>query len=574
VFDSIQVPTDFSTVTDEDLSALEGQVRTAAGPLVERAQGTGDPLNAEETAGLQRLGEVVTNVKAERERRIGEASAAAAATRKTAEAVSIFATGETVGTETEEAKDKKAKPAEKDEDAVTAGGKIRVSDVAGAGAGKAPVVPAAEKAPNEFASRMVAAPNLPTVNAGAVFTNLQEVANAAERVFASHPRAGSGQQYIKTPVMYLERNFPPDLRIGPNADAEAATRVFDHAGDINRIGGGEALVAAAGWCAPSQIDYALMELEGTAGLLDLPEVQIARGGIQFTTGPDFSSIFGGAGYFHKTEAEVIAASAKTCMVIPCPSFTEKRLEVEGVCITGAFLQDRGYPEMVARFVRGAMKAHVRKLNIFKINALVAGSTLFDYTNVANLPVTTTEYKDLSVVNRLLGILDIQAMDYRYKYRMDPDATLEVVLPYWLITSIRADISRRMSLSLSDAETVTVAMFNSWMSDRAMRCQWIYDWQDVYNTTNTSIVGQTAGIYTMPVLVEALLYAPGTWVAGVADVVRLDSVYDSTNLVLNQYTQLFTEEGILVAKRGFESRRIKTAIDPSGTLSATTNMVTG
>jgi hypothetical protein len=581
VFDEIQVPTDFSTVTDQDLSALEGQVRTAAGPLVKRAQGDGDPLTADETAGLQRLGEVVTNVKAERERRIGEASAAASIARKTTEAVAVFATDAPADAEADEDEDAeadKSKPDEGDEkgkDAVTAGGKkVRVADVAGAGPGKTPVVPDAEKAPNEFASQMVAAPNLPSVNAGQKFNNLQEVANAAERVFASHPRAGSGQQYIKTPVMYLERNFPADLRIGANADVEAATRVFDHAGDLNRIGGAEALVAAAGWCAPSQIDYALMELEGTAGLLDLPEVQIARGGIQFTTGPDFSTIFGSAGYFHQTEAQVIAATTKPCMVIPCPSFTEKRLEVEGVCITGAFLQDRGYPEMVARFVRGAMKAHVRKMNIFKINQLVAGSTLFDYTNVANMAVTTTEYKDLSVVNRLLGILDIQAMDYRYKYRMDPDATLETVLPYWLITSIRADVSRRMGLSLSDAETVTVAMFNSWMSDRNIRCQWIYDWQDAYNTTNTSIVGQTAGIYLMPTTVEALLYAPGTWVAGVADVVRLDSVYDSTNLAVNQYTQLFTEEGILIAKRGFESRRIKTTIDPSGTISATTNMVTG
>jgi hypothetical protein len=64
------------------------------------------------------------------------------------------------------------------------------------------------------------------------------------------------------------------------------------------------------------------------------------------------------------------------------------------------------------------------------------------------------------------------------------------------------------------------------------------------------------------------------VAGVSDVVRLDTVYDSTNLALNQYTQLFTEEGILVAKRGFEARRIKATIDPSGTTSATTNMVQG
>jgi len=581
--DEIQIPTDFSVVTDDDLGALEAQVRAAAAPLVPRAQGTGEPLTAEETASLQKLAAAVTGITDERKRRIGEASAAAASTRKTSEAVAAFSTDADKGAEsdgtTETGKGKKKADSEEDAEegeggaTVTAGGKkVRVADVAGRGTGKAPNVKGAEGEERKTGSRMLAAPNLPTVNAGTQFANLAEVAQAVEAQFAVYPSGATGQ-YIKTPVMYLKRDFPKELTIREGMDHEAVAKVFDFAADESRLPDGS-LVAAAGWCAPSQIDYGLFELEGSAGMLDLPETQISRGGIQFTTGPDFSTIFGGTGYWHQTEAQVIAATSKPCMVISCPTFTEKRLEVEGVCLTGAFLQDRGYPEMVQRFVRGALKAHARKMNIFKINQIIAGSTLFDYTNVANLPVTTTEFKDLSVVNRLLGILDIQAMDYRYKYRMDPEALVETILPYWLIVSIRADVSRRMGLSLTDAETVTVAMFNTWMSDRNIRAQWIYDWQDVYNTTNTSIVGQTAGIFVMPTTVEAVLYAPGTWVAGVSDVVRLDTVYDSTNLALNQYTQLFTEEGILVAKRGFESRRIKTTIDPSGTLSATTNMVTG
>lgn len=584
MFDHIQVPTDFSTVTDADLNSLETQVREAAAPLVPRANGEGDPLTKDEADGLARLASVVTGVRGERERRIGEASAAAATARKTTEAVAVFATdapkddaGDTEetaeGDEKPEDGDDKGEGAQEGKDAVTAGGRaVRVADVAKAGTGAAPVAPGVAEGQERF-SRMVAAPNLGNVSAGTQFKSITEVAAAAENAFAAYPtHSGGGGQYIRTPVMYLQRDFPAELRLGERSNSDDVERVFAHAGDESRLEGG--LVAAAGWCAPSQIDYALFELEGTAGMLDLPEVQISRGGIQFTTGPDFSTIFGGSGYWHQTEAQVQAATTKPCMVISCPSFTEKRLEVEGVCITGAFLQDRGYPEMVARFVRGALKAHARKMNIFKINQVVAGSTLFDYTNLANLPITATEFKDLSVVNRLLGILDIQAIDYRYKYRMDPESTLEVVLPYWLIASIRADVSRRTGISPDDAETVTLAMFNSWSSQRGLRIQWVYDWLDVYNTTNTSTVGQTAGIYTMPVTVEALMYAPGTWVAGVSDVVRLDTVYDSTNLALNQYTQLFTEEGILVAKRGFESRRIKTAIDPSGTTSATTDMRTG
>lgn len=587
--DEITVPKDFSTLTDDALNDLETQVRTAAEPLIPRAQGDGEPLTTDESESLQKLATVVTGVAAERKRRIGEASAAASSTRKNTEAAGAFASGaegegeKPADPASDEAKKAKKTDAEGDKaaegentggEAVVAGGKVRVADVAGNGDGKTPAVAGAEGDKREGYSRMVAAPNLASVNAGTQFSNIGEVARAAERQFALHPSGGgSGQQYIRTPVMYLEREFPPELRVREGMNHEAIMGVFDAAADQSKLPGGS-LVAAAGWCAPSEIDYGLFELEGTAGMLSLPEVQISRGGIQFTTGPDFSSIFAGTGFWHQTEAQVIAATSKPCMVIPCPSFTEKRLEVEGVCITGAFLQDRGYPEMVARFVRGALKAHARKMNIFKINQLVAGSTLFDYTNVANLAVTTTEFKDLSVVNRLLGILDIQAVDYRYKYRMDPEAVLEVVLPQWLIASVRADISRRTGISPADAQNVTVAMFNGWMSDRNLRAQWIYDWLDAYNATNTSIVGQTAGIYTLPTTVEALLYAPGTWVAGVSDVVRLDTVYDSTNLALNQYTQLFTEEGILIAKRGFESRRIKTAIDPSGVTAATADMRTG
>jgi hypothetical protein len=566
VFEDLVIPTDFSTVTDEQLNALDTTARTAAAPLVTRANGEGDPLNAEEQAGLQRLAGVVSGVRQERESRIGKAAADRQSAKGVQDALAVFATEPATMPVTPEIPAVvPAVPADRPN--------VRVADVTMDSPPvtlKDPVV----AADVQRFSRMVAAPNLATTNSGAEYANLDEVARAAEAQFASYPAGrGVGGQFLRNPVMYLQRDYPPELRIGEQAQTDGIKRVLDHAADQGRLPEG-GLVAAAGWCAPSQIDYGLFELEGRAGMLDIPEVQISRGGVQFTTGPDFSAIFGGAGYFHQTEAQVIAATTKPCMVIPCPSFTEKRLEVEGVCITGAFLQDRGYPEMVSRFVRGALTAHMRKLNIFKINQLVAGSTLFDYTNVANLPVTTSEYKDLSTANRLLSLLGIQAVDYRAKYRMDPDATLEVVLPVWVLQSIRDDVRRRSGLDLDDAMVVTSAQVNQWMTAQGLRVQWVYDWLDAYNTTNTSTVGQTAGVYTLPTAVEALMYAPGTWVAGVADVVRLDTVYDAANLALNQYNALFSEEGIMVMKRGFESRRIKTTISPSGVLSATADMRTG
>lgn len=551
---TLKVPADFSTVTDEDLTELESQAREAAKPLLPRAKADStEPLDDEGRQTLRQLADVVTKVKTERTRRVAAHAAATAAAKADADAVNAFASDGPAG-----------------DDAVTASTPPRVADIAPGtkrGGGNVPTDDDSEKP----AARLVAPANLSNFNIGHVYSGVAEVAKAAEAAFSLYPKNGGPGQFIRTPVMQLERNS--QFQINDTDSAEKQLAVLEEASSESRLDGGS-LVAAAGWCAPSQIDYALFELETSDGMLDMPEIQINRGGLQFTSGPDFSSIFAGAGYWHQTEAQVQAATSKPTMVIPCPSFTEKRLEVEGVAITGAFLQDRGYPEMVARFVRGALVAHARKLNIFKINQIVAGSTLFDYTSTTNVPVTDPMYKDLTVLSKLLAVVGTQVMDYRYKYRMAQTATLECVLPYWLIELAREDVQRRTNLSPDEAFQVTSDMINSWFSARGVRIQWIYDWQDSYNSTNTSIVGQSAGIYVLPNVVEAIIYAAGTWVAGVSPVVRLDTVYDSTNLALNQYAALFSEEGILVAKRGFESRRIKVNIYPSGATGATRDMTNG
>lgn len=556
--DKIKVPTDFATLTDADLADLERRAFAVGKPLAEKVQAE-EPLSEQETADLETYSGLVTKVRAVRAERVKNGTKARAA----AVAFSVEpedAAGEE-GDDAEQDADKAKKPEAK-------------AVVAGAAAnGKGFQGPA--DSPEEgrgTGTVMRAAANVQGYPNGHQFANLGELAKAIDATMGTLPKGPN--QFARVPVMVMQRNYPAELTIdtAKASDGESILQVLDHAADQKREG--VALTAAAGWCAPSQIDYGLLEIETAEGMLDLPEVQINRGGIQFTTGPDFSTIFGSSGYWHQTEAQVQAATSKPCMVIPCPSFTEKRLEVEGVCITGAFLQDRGYPEMVARFTRGAMVAHAHKMNIFKINQVVAGSTLFDYTNVANLPITESEYKDLSVLSRLLAFAGIQVMDLKYKYRMGKGVTLEGVLPYWVVEQVRADIQRRTALDRDDAFAIAEDQIRSWFAIRGVRIQFVYDWLDAYNTTNTSTVGQTAGVYQLPKTVEMLLYPAGTFVAGVSDVVRLDTVYDSTNLALNQYTQLFTEEGILVAKRGYEARRIKTTISPSGVTAATADMRTG
>jgi hypothetical protein len=571
----LSIPTDFSVLSAEELDLLETQATEAAGPLLEKTT-SGESLTDAELATLEQLGSVVTQAADARSQKFAATVVDGAKTKRAADAAAAFANAKPKADAADgddAGEDDKDEP-EGDGDEVAPKGGPRVGDVADkankGGAGGA-VVPPSEEVKRY--SSLVAAPNLPSTPANSVFGNLDAVAAEMVEVMRTFSTLGEGQ-YQRVPVLRIQRNYPDELTLsGDKSTEEEILRALDFAADETRLPGGS-LVAAAGWCAPSETDYGLLEIEAIDGILSLPEVQIRRGGINYTIGPDFAAIFGGTGYFHQTEAQVIAATAKTCMVVPCPSFTDVRLEVDGVCITGAFLQDRGYPEMVARFVRGALVAHAHKLNIFVINKLVAGSTLFDYTNVANMAVTTSEYKDLTTLSRLLAIIGTQIMDIRYKYRMRKDASLEAVLPYWVVESVRADIQRRAGLDPQTAFNLGIAQIEQWFAVRGAKVQWVYDWLDTYNATNPSVVGQTAGIYTLPTQVDVLLYPAGTWVKGVADVVRLDNVYDSTNLVLNQYVRLFSEEGILVAKRGYESRRIRVAISPSGATAATVDMRTG
>jgi hypothetical protein len=570
------IPTDFSTLNGDQLNELSAQAKAAAAPLVARVN-KGESLDDAELATLERLGKVVTDVTAVREGRLAEAAAATANAARQEAAAGVFATGEepegTDEGEDEEPAKKDKKKAEEPEGSVQASAKKRPGVASIAKHKRSVPVEGDEPVERGSFTRAVAAAGQANFAAGAEFDTVEDIAAALEASFANYGNAGPNA-YLKTPVVQFRREYPAEQRITATDDPYTAMAKIENAAKQANLPGGS-LVAAAGWCAPSEILYDLFELEnGTSGILDLPEVQISRGGIQFSPGPDFSAIWGGTGYFHQTEAQVIAATTKPCMVVPCPTFSEKRLEVEGVCITGAFLQDRGYPEMVARFTRGAMVAHRRKLNAFKIAQVVSGSTLVNY-DAAALVALSVETDDVSLASRLLWITEIQITDYRYKHRMADDAMLEVLLPSWLRLVIRADVQRRTGTSAEQAFEITNQMIDGWMRMRGARVQWLYDWQDVFSggSATTSFGGSTL-TRVPPRTVDMVIYAAGTFVAGVADVIRLDTVYDSTNLALNQYTQLFTEEGILVAKRGFESRLVRFAFQPNGVTSAAIAMIDG
>jgi hypothetical protein len=286
---------------------------------------------------------------------------------------------------------------------------------------------------------------LPADSGVAAFGSWLDVAQVAERRLGSYRGLPSGQGGRNT-IAVIQRNFPKDLL---SADERSDDALVVYATSEKRLTG-QSIVAAAGWCAPSTTVYDLCELETADGMIDVPEVQITRGGLRFTPGPDFAAIFNGAGYWNFTETQVMANTVKPCMEIPCPPFQDIRLVVEGLCITGSVLQRRGYPELVERFIRGALVAHMHKLNAYVIAQMATisatASVLVDYTAVPPVGDTT--------MTGMLAAIEMQVEDIRYRNRMALNSTVAVKAPHWLQPQLRADFSRRQGegrTNVGDAE---------------------------------------------------------------------------------------------------------------------------
>jgi len=348
----------------------------------------------------------------------------------------------------------------------------------------------------------------------------------------------------------VRKSFDERATVGSPESADAA---MAFAVNEKNLPGGS-LVAAGGWCAPSETVYDLLEDESRDGLVSLPEVNVTRGGIKFTKGPKFSDLYS-APSFNFTEEEAKAGKyaptsatdptnkvgPKPVYQVPCTEFEEVRLSAAGMHIQAGLLQQRGYPELVARTIRGALVAHEHKMSERIIAAMEAKST-----------AVSMDAGQVGALAPVLTAIELQVEHYRYAQRLSRSTTLEAIFPYWVRGAIRTDLSRRQGVDLTD---VPDSRIDAWFKSRGVNPQFVYDWQ--------AITGEAGAFKAWGNSVKFLLYSAGTFVKGGQDVITLDTVYDSTLLGQNDYTALFTEEGYLVAKRGHDARVVTVPLNPNG-----------
>lgn len=367
--------------------------------------------------------------------------------------------------------------------------------------------------------------------------------------FAS-AKQGGRQLREQHSIVQFSRNFSRDLIID-STDQEHVDSVMSRAVDQTRLQGG-GLLASGGWCAPSETMYDLLELETLSGMLSLPEVQVSRGGIRYSTGPDFASLFAEITGFNFSEQDDVdgkyqpgvggnVVGPKPCYHVECADFAEDRLEVAGLCITAGLLQQRGYPELIARTVRGALVAHAHRVNALKLQSMIDGSTAVNMGS------------QVGTAAPILDAVEKQVEHYRATHRLSPQTVLEAVFPMWTRGAFRSDLSRRLGIAEFDVSDERIA---AWFRQRGVNPQYVYSLQDLAPLSAATFVA-------WPNELNFLLYAAGTWVSGVSPVITLDTVYDSQLLAQNDYTALFTEEGFLTSKRGHDSRIVRVGIEADG-----------
>jgi len=383
---------------------------------------------------------------------------------------------------------------------------------------------------------ITAAADVPDFATGSRLNGLDTVATALVnrmRGFGSPTGDGSHENLQHYGVASFRLDFPENLTIDRHSDD---MEVLTYASQESRLPG-KSLVASGGWCAPSETLYDLCAGETAEGILSVPEVNVARGGIKYTSGPDFSTIYSNVG-FCQTEAQAIAGTAKTCFEVPCPSFVEVRLDACGLCIKAPILTNAAYPELVQRWLSGSMVAHQHKMNAKVIAAMVAA---------AGTAKTITPHG--STAADLVDALSLIADGIRSKYRLSMTASMEVVLPWFAKTAMQNDLDNR---SYAGQETV-----EGLFSARYLQPSFVYDWQDA------TFPAGTAPAIAYPANVQALIYPAGTFIKGTSDVINLNAVYDAASLATNIYTALFFEQGILVAKMCYEAQLVTVPICNAG-----------
>jgi hypothetical protein len=409
---------------------------------------------------------------------------------------------------------------------------------------------------------IVASADVPGFTQGGLVENIGKLADAMHARARMLPISRTGDPNIY-PVASLKREFT--FMLDENSTPKQMNEVLTAASDT------DILLAAGGWCAPSEISYDFFNIVCEDGMIDLPTVGLNRGGVQYPTSPSFGEIVAIPdivwSWTEQDDIDAVDSDSvfKPCVRLECPTFIDRRADCFGFCVTAGNLVDYAYPELVANWLRFVMAIRAKATNAGIIDIMLNGGGSGDPIS-ASIPVDHTGLLG-ATTSSLLQSIELSVIDYREKFSMCADAILEVVLPRWANAVIRADLANRDGI---DVFGVTNGMIADWFNLRGARVQFVGDWQvREAGAAGTATPGGATPLEQWPDTIEYMIFAPGTFVRGNGMTLDLGVTRDSVLNSTNDHTAAWAEDCFAILKPGHESRVVTVALCPSGEIGART-----
>jgi len=385
---------------------------------------------------------------------------------------------------------------------------------------------------------ITAGADIPGYSAGSEVKDMNEVAGLmAKRLHGfRNVNGGSGEQHI---VASFSTSFPEERTLTTDAESNWAK--------VQAVTGPEALVASGGHSAPFEVKYDIFGLGTTARPLRdaLPKFQADRGGIRFVTPPVLSSYANAVGIWTAANdsAETPSPSSKLSLTVSAAS--ENTVATDAVTLQLQFgnLMTRAYPELIARHNELGLVQHAREAEGQILTRLTALSTA----------VTSTSL--IGVARDFLVQLGRAASNYRGRHRLEADAPLRVIAPYWIKDAMAADLAISMP---GDATLNAYGEIDAYIASRNINITYHID--DYSDAQGSGAMNEFADTFTW------YIFAEGTFLFLDGGTLDLGVIRDSTLVGTNDY-KMFVETFEGVAKVGVEGLKVVSTISVNGVAAA-------
>lgn len=235
---------------------------------------------------------------------------------------------------------------------------------------------------------------------------------------------------------------------------------------------------------------------------------------------------------------------KPCLTIPCPTFTEYRLEAEGLCITHGNLQDRAWPEVTSRFVALATAGHLHRMSAASLTKIMA-----DITTASNTITVTSTGSD--TFGEVISALQLQRQDMISQYKMAENSVFEAVMPMWLKDACRVSLAMRAGVDLLK---VTNAQINAAFVAEGFRPQFVHALDAMWSGTLQA---------AWPTSCTIVLMIAGSYFRMRGGTIDLGVQRDSAQNATNDFTVAWSEEFYQVGRRGPSGRTLTVTLDTTG-----------